>query len=153
MAKTNRIWYILFVLYCAVMVCLLFGRREAPEGIPYADQLLMRLNLHPFRTLNLQLRLLTEFDRPWLVRHAFVNLLGNVLLFVPLGIFLPKLWTGLSRLWTALLAAAGIIVLVETAQILTLLGRCDIDDLILNLAGTAAGYGVYTKLWKKRLPK
>jgi len=28
-------------------------------------------------------------------------------------------------------------------QLLTLLGSCDIDDLLLNLMGTALGYGVF----------
>ena len=152
MAKQNRIWAVLFVLYCIAMAYLLFGREEAPAGIPYADQLRMRLNLIPFRTLRLQLHLLTETDRPWLIRHSLINLLGNIVLFIPLGVFLPGLLPRLQKLWKVLLAVAGIIALVEVVQVLTLLGRCDIDDLILNLAGAAVGYGAYKWINKKRLP-
>lgn len=143
MANKKRIWYALFVLYCIAMAYLLFGRSEAPAGIPYARQLQLRLNLIPFRTLLLQLRLLTDTARPWLIRHAAVNLLGNVILFIPLGIFLPKLSLRLQGFWKMLLATAGIILLVESVQVLTLLGRCDIDDLILNLTGAAIGYGIW----------
>ena len=135
-----------FAVYCIAMVCLLFGREEAPAGIPYVQQVRLRLNLIPFRTLTHQLRLLTAADRPWLIRHAAVNLLGNILLFVPLGIFLPKLWTPLRRFRKTLLAVAGIIALVEIVQVLTLLGRCDIDDLILNLIGAAIGYRLYKRI-------
>ena len=153
MAKSNRIWYVLFAVYCGAMLYLLFGRTEAPDGIPYAQQLRMRLNLIPFRTLGLQLRLLTQSDRPWLIRHAAINLLGNVVLFIPLGIFLPKLWVQLQKLWKVLLAVAEIIALVEACQVLTLLGRCDVDDLILNLTGAAIGYGLYKWIFKESLPQ
>ena len=150
MAKQKRIWAVLFALYCAAMACLLFGRKEAPAGIPYDEQILMRLNLIPFRTVRRQLNLLTGFDRPWLVRHSAVNLLGNVVLFIPLGIFLPKMWEKLRGFCRMLPAAAGAIMTVETMQVLTLLGRCDVDDLILNLTGAAVGYGLYKRIEEKR---
>ena len=135
---------LLFGAYCLVMLWLLFfGREEAPAGLPYSQQLLMRLNPVPFRTLGLQLRLLTESDRPWLIRHAVINLGGNILLFLPLGIFLPLLYKGLSTFPKVLLATAGIITAVELTQMLTLLGRCDVDDLILNVFGAAIGYCIY----------
>lgn len=149
MAGNKRIWAVLFAIYCIAMLYLLFGREEAPAGIPYTEQLRLRLNLIPFQTLQLQLGLLSEYDRPWLIRHAAVNLLGNIVLFIPLGIFLPKLWIPLRQFWKTLLAVAGIIALVEIVQVLTLLGRCDIDDLILNLMGAAIGYGLWTHIRKK----
>lgn len=145
----KRIWYLLFAVYCIAMLHLLFGRKEAPQGIPYAKQLMMRLNLIPFRTLHLQLKLLTAHDRPWLVRHALANLSGNIVLFMPLGIFLPRLWPRLQKLWKVFLITSGIIITVETVQVLTLLGRCDIDDLILNCLGAVIGYGLYKWIQSK----
>lgn len=149
MAKDKRILYILFAVYAIAMGYLLFCRAEAPAGIPYLEQLQRRLNLIPFRTLQRQLGQLTDFDRPRLIHHALINLSGNVMLFIPLGIFLPKVWEKLNRFWKVLLATAGIIVTVEAVQVLTLLGRCDIDDLILNLVGAAIGYGLYKRIWKE----
>jgi len=144
--------HLLFGAYCLLMLWLLFGREEAPAGLPYSQQLLMRLNVIPFRTLGRLLRLLTDTDRPWLIRFSVINLLGNVVLFIPLGIFLPKLWKKLRSFPGVLLATAGIITAVEIAQMLTLLGRCDVDDLILNITGAAIGYGIYTHR-NNRLPK
>ena len=149
MERRKRILAVLFAMYCLVMLWLLFGRAEAPAGIPYIRQLKMRMNWIPLRTLRLQLRLLSDWDRPHLIRHAAVNLLGNLVLFAPLGVFLPGLWPRLGKLWKLLLTVAMIIVTVEITQVLTLLGRCDIDDLLLNLSGAAMGYGSYR--WMKEL--
>ncbi len=140
---TRNIWKSLFALYAMAMLYLLFGRKEAADTLPYWDQVFLRLQPVPFQTLGHQFRLLTYVQQPWLVRHAAVNLVGNVALFLPLGIFLPKLSFRLNRLWKVLAVTAGIMLLVEISQALTLLGRCDIDDLILNLLGSALGYWVY----------
>lgn len=147
--RSNKMLYILFAVYCAAMLYLLFGREEAAAGLPYPQQLMMRLNLRPFHTIGRQMELLFDFDRPWLIRHAFVNLIGNVALFVPLGIFLPTLCQRLRALWRVLLAVTLIIGLVELTQVLTLLGRCDIDDLILNTLGAALGYGMYKGIFAR----
>ncbi len=144
--KTNRIWPILFGLYCTVMLWLLFNRTGYVEGIPYTDQ--MRINLIPFRTIRLFADLLNHPRFRW---DAVVNLGGNVILFIPLGFLLPKVFPKLDRLGKVLLVTAGIIVVVELAQLFTLLGSCDTDDLILNVIGSAIGYGVYYLTVKKRL--
>ena len=130
----------LFAGYCALMLWLLFGRSGYTEGIPYLQQ--MKVNLVPFRTLNLYIRLLSH-HRPHLVRTAIVNLVGNVVMFIPLGAFLPFVFLRLRKLWKTLLCAALIICVVELLQLLTLVGSCDIDDLILNIIGAALGFTVY----------
>ena len=132
-----------FCLYCAVMLFLLFARSEPADAFPYWEQVRSWTSLTPLRTIRRQVRWLLHSKKVYFFRHAVVNLAGNVVLFLPLGIFLPCLLPKLNRFWKVMLAAAGIIVTVEIAQVLTLLGRCDIDDLILNLAGTAIGYGIY----------
>lgn len=140
--KRSRMTYILFAAYCALMLWLLFDRPGHIDGIPYWDQLLPNLNLMPFRTLRLFFGLLGD-HRPYLVRTALINLLGNVVMFVPLGLFLPLLFPRLRKLWRAMLTASLLIAAVEITQLFTLLGSCDVDDLILNLAGAAVGYGIY----------
>jgi glycopeptide antibiotics resistance protein len=66
-----------------------------------------------------------------------------VVLFLPMGYFLPMLWEQFRPLWRCLLNGALIITAIELIQLLTLLGRCDIDDLLLNLLGIALGYALY----------
>ena len=136
--KKNRIWSILFGLYSALMLWLLFDRIGYVKGIPYGQQL--KLNLLPLRTIRLFLEVL-DHPRYWV--DAVVNLLGNILMFIPLGFLLPTVFPKLGKFWKTLLAATMIVIGVEVAQLLTLLGTCDIDDLILNLIGAAVGYGIY----------
>ena len=145
--KRSRIVYALFAAYCALMLWLLFDRPGYIDGIPYWDQLLPNLNLTPFRTLRLFFGLLRD-HRPYLVRTALINLLGNVVMFVPLGLFLPLIFTRLRKLWRTLFTVTLLIAVVEIAQLFTLLGSCDVDDLILNLLGATLGYGIYKQIKK-----
>ena len=140
--KTNRrkLHIALFAAYCALMLWLLFGRAGYVDGIPYSQQ--MKANLIPFRTLKLFFRLLSH-HRPALVRAAIINLAGNVIMFIPLGLFLPLVFPKLRKVWRTLLCVALIISTVELAQLFTLVGSCDIDDLILNLCGASLGYLLY----------
>lgn len=155
MKKNHKsILIVLALLYAAMMVFLLFFRKPQPTPAPYWEQLKGRLNLVPFRTVWLYLRVLIRYPRPWLVRHAVVNLLGNVLLFVPLGLFPPLLLDGMKRYWKTLLLAAGIMASIELLQMLLLVGTCDVDDLILNLLGASIGYGLFRLLHlEKQTPK
>ena len=134
---------LLFCLYGAVMLWLLFDRVGGIEGVAYWDQIRANLNLRPFRTIRLFLNVLT---RPAYGTAALTNLGGNVVLFIPLGFFLPRVFPRLQKFWLTILATALIITAVELAQLFTLLGSCDIDDLILNILGAAIGYGAHKLL-------
>lgn len=133
--------FILFCLYCAVMLWLLFGRETMANR---------HYNLVPFRTIRLFLRCFEPPLRPNLVRMGLVNLLGNILMFLPLGFLPPAFIPQLNRLWKVLLAALLVMALAEFLQMLLLVGTLDVDDLILNLAGTALGYALWMKLKTKK---
>ena len=129
----------LFMAYCALMLWLLFDRPGYVEGIPYWEQVSQQLNLIPFRTLQLYADLL-DSSRPAYVRAAVINLGGNIIMFIPLGLLLPKVFPKLSSLPRVLLTTAAVITAVEVFQLFTLVGICDIDDLILNVIGAALGF-------------
>lgn len=148
MAKHRKLHIWLFALYSAVMLWLLFHRESGTEGMEYWQQVSMNMNLMPFQTIGRYVRLL-DSSRDYLVRLAVINLFGNVIMFIPLGFFLPLVAAKLRRLWKVILATAVIITLVEITQLLTLVGSCDIDDLILNILGAAMGYGLYRLIDKE----
>ena len=77
------------------------------------------------------------------MRIAIRNLLGNILLFTHLGIFLPVLFPPLRKFFRTLLSVTFIITIIELCQLALMVGSCDIDDLILNVSGAALGYGLY----------
>ena len=144
--KRQKVWFFLFVCYCLCMLNLLLHRPGYDPALPYAQQL--KFNLVPFHTIRLfwdALRLHTYRTA------AVINLLGNILMFIPLGFLLPRAFPRLGRLWKTLLTAVGIVVTVEVLQMLTLLGTCDIDDLILNTVGAGMGYTIHILLLKTSL--
>ena len=132
----------LFMAYCALMLWLLFDRPGYAPGIPYWEQAAEHLNLIPFRTLRLFGELLVSGVRSY-IRMAVINLGGNVIMFIPLGFLLPRVFPHLTSLPRVLLVTAVLITAVEITQLFTLVGSCDIDDLILNIIGSAIGYGFH----------
>lgn len=80
-----------------------------------------------------------------------ISYLLNILLFVPFGIFLPLLTRGQSRLICS--AGGGFVfsLLIEASQLLNN-RRSDIDDLILNTLGAAAGFALF-KFFSARIKR
>lgn len=72
----------------------------------------------------------------------FRNTLLNILLFVPLGILLPFLWSEYRTAKAAVTFGFGMSLAIELLQILTYRAT-DINDLIANTLGTAVGYGIF----------
>ena len=67
------------------------------------------------------------------------NSLLNILLFVPLGIFLPVLWGRFRRPVSACFFGLGLSLTIELLQLLTYRAT-DVNDLMTNAVGTAAGF-------------
>ena len=138
--RHRKLNIILFCIYSGFMLYLLFNRSGGIEGMDYWKQIRMNLNLEPFHTVRLFVNLLR---RPTYHFAAIINLAGNVVMFIPLGFFLPRVFPALQKFWRAMVATILIITAVELTQLFTLLGSCDIDDLILNVTGAAIGYGIH----------
>ncbi|HWP79718.1 MAG TPA: VanZ family protein [Candidatus Acidoferrum sp.] len=73
--------------------------------------------------------------------YLTIALIGNILIFVPLGLLVCLLWRGAS-LKRAALSGLAVSLVIELCQ-LPLDRWTDIDDLWLNALGAALGYGVY----------
>lgn len=74
------------------------------------------------------------------------NLLGNFVLFLPMGIFLPILFKRLSIFKKYIITIILVLLLIEIIQVITRLGSFDIDDLLLNLLGAILGFSIYKLL-------
>ena len=66
------------------------------------------------------------------------NAAGNVLLFFPLGIFLPLVWRRL-RFWRGIQIAIALSIGIELVQYLSGHRSADINDVILNTLGAGLG--------------
>ena len=149
-AKRHPLLRLVFFLYCGFMLYLLFFRswRYVPE-LPYWDQVLANRQLEPFYTIRTFLSVIMGDPGHADYFLCFTNMVGNTLLFVPGGMLLPKLHRKWRPFWQFVLKAAGLIFLIEVAQLFTLLGIFDVDDIILNVLGMSFGYFLYFLFMRK----
>ncbi|MCY9520596.1 glycopeptide resistance protein VanZ-Pt [Paenibacillus apiarius] len=76
--------------------------------------------------------------------HSLLNLIGNVGIFVPLGIFLGVLAkSGKLTLAGSFWSSLGVSLVLDYTQVLFSIGTFDVDDLILNSTGGSIGFVVY----------
>ena len=68
---------------------------------------------------------------------VFINLIGNILIFIPLGIFLKYFKI---RFISAFVIIIILVISIETLQYLTKRGIFDIMDIFLNIIGASIGY-------------
>lgn len=142
--NTQPFWRFLFVVYCGVMLWLLFGRSQGwVTGFTYRQMLEQNVNLTPLSTIRDYWNVVAHRTNDDYFVHCFINLAGNVLLFIPAGWLLPKVFPKQRNFFRFFVTCTGLIFLVETLQLFTLLGSFDIDDVILNLAGMIMGFLVY----------
>ncbi len=140
----------MLVVYGGVMLWLLFGRENGwVADIPYRDQLRQNANLVPFYTIKNYVYVLRHSHDRYMQMHCFINLGGNVLLFIPAGWLFPRIWPHLRNFLLFIALCAGLIFLVEVVQLFTLLGSFDVDDMILNLSGMTLGF-IFYKIKAKR---
>ena len=130
----------IFVIFMTAVLCMaLDGHWQSPGAM--LDAALTRLrtmekiNLVPLRTAGPQLLTFTS-------ANSLTQLLGNTLLFVPWGFFLPLLWRSFRRIGRMALMALGLTLFIECTQ-LFIDRYVEIDDVLLNFPGSMAGTGLW----------
>lgn len=144
MAKVKKnLLLFLLVLYCAAMIYILF-LRSAGKTSPYFywESLPRNFNLIPFA--NLYGYLTAPAKTTAYTKLILENIVGNVLIFIPAGVFLPLFLPKCRRFSRFMAVLLLTVVLVELTQLFSLLGMCDMDDLILNALGGIIGF----RIWK-----
>lgn len=133
-AYRSRALWVLLVYYLAILSVLLFF-----GGLFHVDRAWgSAVNLEPFYTIR---RFFIHYRRTGSL-SSLSNLLGNIVILVPLGVLLPVMFRPLRRFWLTLPLLALFSVGVEVIQWRFGVGIADVDDSILNFAGAAAGYMV-----------
>ncbi|MFD1888095.1 VanZ family protein [Paenibacillus wenxiniae] len=117
-----------------------FGRHAPDQDTPY------RYNVIPLRTI-------TDFAtmRIGTVIDQWINLPGNIAVFVPFGLLIPMMCN--VRLLPFAGGFALFILLLELLQLVTRRGTFDVDDIILNTLGACLGYvGLHSvlHLWARK---
>ena len=98
------------------------------------------------RSYQYNLVLFHEIRRFLTYRHTLgfwavtLNLVGNVIAFVPFGFFLPLLMHKMRYFGKTILFGFEASVLIEVIQLFSKVGSFDVDDILLNTAGVVLGY-------------
>ncbi|MDR6121119.1 glycopeptide antibiotics resistance protein [Bacillus sp. SLBN-46] len=74
------------------------------------------------------------------------NTLGNILIFVPLGIILPILFKKYRSFAKLLINVVVMTFAIEIGQFFLQIGQFDIDDVILNVGGALIGFAFFKGL-------
>lgn len=133
MSKRRDIFAALLGVVAALILWVTILGREAQAG----DTVVFRL-FHTF----ISLRKDVQWD------EVKKNFLGNILLFVPLGVLIP-LVSGWKKWYRTVLICFGSSILIEITQLITKRGCFDPDDVILNVTGTIIGYGLLKAVIRK----
>lgn len=80
-----------------------------------------------------------------------INILGNIILFLPFGFFLTMRFKNINCLLKCLLVGAFFSIFIEIVQLSIPNRWTDIDDVILNTVGTAIGYAIYIIISKRKM--
>ena len=72
-----------------------------------------------------------------------VNIIGNVTMFIPVGIVWPLCFKKLDRIWKTVLAGAGLTFFIEVTQLFFYKRCSDIDDILMNTTGVLIGALIY----------
>ena len=138
-------FFALFVFYCAVLLGALIissvdYQTFAETKAAYLKNFDLMTNFNPFETVRLYINA---------IKYNYIgmeiplsNLIGNMMLFMPMAVFLPCLFRPMQKFWLFTLTMLLMLAAVEALQLLLACGSCDVDDMILNLAGTLILFGL-----------
>ena len=148
----KRLFIGIFIVYMTSLVAVtIFPVIYSKDLIPTAH---LKLELIPFGTTVHYIK--GAFDGYSPVNYVVMQLLGNILMTIPLGIMLPFLINDKEK--KVYMAAALIIpVSIELSQLVmgfvtqTMYRTVDIDDVMLNFLGIIIGYRIYNRVLPQSL--
>lgn len=125
-------------LYCLMGIFFVFNKKYCKwiYVLMIAGIMLAR---YPNTGYNFNLYLNQWFPLLFKDKTVFINVFGNIILFIPLGTFFKK----------DIYLAFIIIIVLEITQFIFIRGVFDITDIILNILGVFIGF-LGVKIWQKK---
>ena len=158
-SKIRNFWLkALFIIYCLLLITVLFLNNEYRMGgfqniSTFSKEHFETSNIIPFATIIGYISGMISNDINTGI--VIINLVTNLLLFAPMGFFIPMLFQDKIKNTKQFLIIIIILTfLVEIIQFITYRGSTDIDDIILNTIGASIVYMLMkTKAVNKLLEK
>lgn len=159
MKKIIRVIFgISFILYLLALVMLLFVgvMFVGIRGNIWADLSLIEYiksssNFVPFKTISTYIQAI--FDGSMNIDIPIKNLVGNLIMFLPMGIYLPFFIVKINKVSIFTILMIILLFFIETIQLVTRRGSFDIDDFILNTVGALIGFGFWKSKFVQKLLK
>ena len=139
--------WILFILYITMLLNMTlfdsyFGRVNGHNYLIDYSNIENRFhlfsNIIPFKTIS---NYFIAYSSGTISLNSFIyNIFGNIIAFMPLGLFIPKLIPIINKWFKYFIFASLFIVFIESMQFILNVGTLDIDDYILNITGTMIFY-------------
>ena len=107
-------------------------------GRTYSERV-YHYNLVPFKEIGRFIRYRNVLGR----KAVVLNLVGNVVAFMPFGAFLPIFSVRCRRILCTVWYSFELSLVVELLQLIFKVGSFDVDDLLLNTVGGMLGFLVY----------
>jgi len=148
----NKKWRAIFYIYISLLILFVVVKFDGSICSIVArintinmsrSEGLWNCNLILFRSIS---HYLHHIARP----HGYLNFLGNIIPFIPIGFLIPINYYKLRGFIKTLLMSLIFIIVIEAIQFVTMLGYFDIDDIVLNLLGSLIGYFIYKAKSKKK---
>lgn len=142
--KKHRIFSgVLFLIYLVFLMYFMFFAESLGRAVASSEY---HYNLVPFKEI---MRFLTYWKILGIGAVA-ANLLGNVVAFVPFGLFLPGLINNRYGYIGMTILSLDMSLLIELSQLISKVGSFDVDDLFLNTIGGLIGYCIFRQIFKNR---
>ncbi len=126
------VYYTLFMAYIFFLLYLVFFSKDYGRDIVHNH-----FNLIPFKSI-------IEFILdPADARAFWVNIVGNIVSFLPMGFFLPLVISRLNKIVRTTAVVLFISTIIEINQYIFKVGVFDVDDIILNTLGGLIGFLIY----------
>ena len=127
--KAKSVTIVLTTIYSFMVVWIILFKMSTLSEIPYLDHI-RNINLIPF-----------HYDDE--TSSHLSEVLENVMIFIPLGVYLKMLKiTDAKAILFGMTCSLGL----EILQFILAVGATDITDIMTNTAGTAIGVGIYAIL-------
>jgi len=139
-----------FTFYVFILTILLFfgGRSNGwMADLTFLEYMKYSSNFVPFKTISTYINAI--FSGNMNLDIPLKNLFGNLLMFLPMGIYLPYFIKRLKRISSFSVTFMIILLVIKITQSISRRGSFDIDDFILNTIGALIGFGVWKKFFRR----
>lgn len=139
--KRPRAAAVLLSIYVISLVWLaLLARKPSPDA---------RYNLELFGALRRGFRGMLAGTTDASKTGSVMEVILNILVFIPAGLLLPHIVHRIDRWWKAALTGFALSLAIEVIQLVTHLGFFDIDDLFDNTLGALLGWLMFCRIIRR----